>query len=1610
MEAGKRCNQRVAAIEQAKKAPRAWMERQSNGLATRPAAMKGSRAGCWSLFLVILPVVLLILLTLSATPALAVPEWQLEVSHHNAYGLQAGECPGGHESLSGEPFCGVDPFTGSGTSFSRESGFNTYMITVKNVGDEPAGLASVGQTVTCSQGVWSHSPTGFSYQWLSGGEPLEGATSSSYTIQAANAGKAVQCQVTATNPGGSIAAASSGEEPIIVAPSPAGALPHPPRPLGLPEGLANEAGSVLTCHSGTWENSPTTYTYLLLRNGVNVAEIPTSAETEAKFTLTAENVATAAAFQCEVIGHNAAGSVATFSLSNRRTSAPAPVPSTLPPRLENEQTPVTGPLLSVSDKLPSGILVSAENINNRVDGVGWNCVVQNGASAVTCTRQAASQELAPGASYPPIAIHTLVNGSAVSAVNLVSISGGGAATVSTSDPTTVTEAVPFGIDSFTTSVVESLASPFTAAAGHPFAASAELVFNYTPMDAGFLTTAGGGPKSLTVGLPPGFVGNPQTTAQCPLSTLQRGFYYRCPKSSAVGYVELVTAGGPGPITGGKAKLLLAPGDLEKTNSSLVYNIQSPPGHPAEFGFLYSGTGVVLTGKVRSDGDYGVTLDAGGIPDSLKLFSSRLTFCENGATEIDTGGFGREYHCNPAGPGSQAFMTLPARCGSIAPTTTAASTPWDDPADEVSKTVFTGTSLVEERASEVESFVTGCGNAELGSRWNASSIALAPETTRADSPTGMRFDLTTPQNDEARKLATPELRNTTVVLPQGMTVSPSAVEGLEGCSDAQIAVHSTAPGGCPVGSQVATAEVFTPLLSASPVAEGVPRVGESITCKEGTWNGAASFAYQWLRNGVALVGATGREYGPIAADENQVLQCQVTASNGAGSSVAVSRGVVVAEAFYNQELETTEYREPAIAPPLLQTALAAPAGTVSADHMLVCRNAVWEGEPTFTYRWLRDGAPIAGAETTEYTLTSEDAGKAIQCQVTARNAGGPVLADSEAIVGAPQPSTLPPLLGAPVQGKVFIGRPLCSPCSSQDAQEGHIFRLFIEVADPERGVIVKFSGTVSANPSTGQLTATFRENPQLPFEDIKLLFKNGPQAPLATPQACGQATTTSDLTPWSSEPGIKETEGTPDAFPSSSFNVDWDGHGGACPSSVPFAPGFQAQSMNTIAGAFTPFTVRFTREDREQDLSGVSVQTPLGLLGKIAGIPQCPEAQANTGSCSAESRIGTTTVGAGPGSHPFFLSGPAYLTGPYKGAPFGLSIAVPAVAGPFNLGTVVVRAAINVNPATAAITVTSDPLPQIVDGVPIRLRDVRVMIDRAGFIFNPTNCSTESVGAILTGEHVNSGEQNETSTLSAVFAVGGCASLPFAPSFSASTQARTSKANGASLDVKVAQNPGEANILKLDAQVPKLLPTRLTTLQKACTEAQFAANPAACPGASDVGVATAHTPILNGPLVGPAYLVSHGGAAFPDLEIILQGEGVKIVLDGNTDIKNGVTFSRFEAVPDAPINSFELSLPEGPHSILAAPSGVCGQNLVMPTTITAQNGKQIVQNTKIGVAGCVAVKAKSLTRAQKLAKALRACRKKKNKRKRKACERQARRRYGAKAASRNAIRTSRGSHR
>jgi hypothetical protein len=539
--------------------------------------------------------------------------------------------------------------------------------------------------------------------------------------------------------------------------------------------------------------------------------------------------------------------------------------------------------------------------------------------------------------------------------------------------------------------------------------------------------------------------------------------------------------------------------------------------------------------------------------------------------------------------------------------------------------------------------------------------------------------------------------------------------------------------------------------------------------------------------------------------------------------------------------------------------------------------------------------------------------------------GPVTCPASSQIGTVTIKT--PDLSEALTGNVYVGTPL-----SSNPESGQEFRIFVD-AESNHGVAVRLEGKVSANAHTGQLTATFANNPQLPFNDFILHFNSGSYAPLANPLVCGAATTTTTLIPYTGE-AMK-------ASPNSSFTVE------GCPSPLPFALTVATSNPTPAqAGAYSPFSLNVSRATGQQYLAKISATLPPGLLGAIPSISLCEGSSATSGTCAPASKIGEVTAAAGSGPSPYIFHGTVSLTGPVNGDPYGLSIVVPAIAGPYNLGNVVVVAGITVDPYTARLTATGN-VPTVFEGVPLRLQGMTIAVNRQNFLFNPTNCSALATETTLTSVFA------ATLALKNPFQVNGCSALPFKPKFTASTGARTSRANGASLEVKIAQGTNQADMESVFVSLPKQLPSRLTTIQKACPAAQFeqAAAPGACK-TGRVGGATVKTPVLPGTLSGPAYLVSHGGEAFPDLDLILRGDGVQVILVGKINIsKAGITSTTFQSLPDVPISGFSLNLPVGPGSALAGNGNLCASKLVMPTTILAQSGAKIVQSTPIAVTGC-----------------------------------------------------------
>ncbi len=514
--------------------------------------------------------------------------------------------------------------------------------------------------------------------------------------------------------------------------------------------------------------------------------------------------------------------------------------------------------------------------------------------------------------------------------------------------------------------------------------------------------------------------------------------------------------------------------------------------------------------------------------------------------------------------------------------------------------------------------------------------------------------------------------------------------------------------------------------------------------------------------------------------------------------------------------------------------------------------------------------------------------------------------------------------------------------------GSLFAVYLVIEDPRTGVFVKLPGEVQPDPATGRLRTVFDDIPQLPFESLRLHFAGGPRAPLATPTTCGLYTTTTQNTPWSAP------ESGPDFETKDSFAINSGPGGGACAATLAerrFNLGLNAGATDPTAGAFSPFQLQVTRPDGAQELDSMRITTPAGFSASLKGVPYCTEAQIQAAqvssgaaeqanpACPAASRVGTVLVGAGSGSSPFYTSGKLYLAGPYKGAPLSVVAVTPAVAGPFDLGDVVVRSALSVDPVSAQVTATTDPIPQFLKGVALRIRDVRINLDRPNWALNPTSCDVKAVAVTARG---NSGA---SVNLARRFQVGGCDKLAFKPKLSAKLTGGTHRNDHPSFRAELSYPPGAgyANTRYAQVALPHSEFLDQAHINTVCTRPQFAAHQ--CPAGSIYGHAEAVTPLLDQPLTGPVYLRSSSNK-LPDLVIALRGpdsQPIEVDLDGRIDSIHGGIRTTFEAAPDAPVSKFTLSMKGGNKGLLVNSRNLCTSGTArMTVRLIAQNGKRADQ--------------------------------------------------------------------
>lgn len=1007
-----------------------------------------------------------------------------------------------------------------------------------------------------------------------------------------------------------------------------------------------------------------------------------------------------------------------------------------------------GSPIMLTDRLPAGLSVKANGVSVKLRQAGESdfgpslCKVEKPASVeiVQCT---IPEEELPQAPHPSllapdeelrmvIRVSTPV-GASGKLTNVAEGQGGGAGMASTSSYNQASsEPASAGFTDFRAALLGVDGLPTQQAASHPYQYTTSFAVNTMPVppnsnSSAQFVPAGGDLKDIEVALPPGLVGNPTVASRC---TAQQ---FNTLHSVVVGSTTLTLNDCPD----GSAVGLVIVDQLEGKGVNLpepLYNLVPPKGMPAQLGFQTLGAPFYIDTAVRTGGDYGITASLRNTTEIQRVTAASVLVwgvpadpshdplrgsCLN--SSFDRNPYSRGT-C-PAGVAVEPFLRLPTSCDAPLGTRMSFDT-WTSPGAFVD-------------ATSVEPAPLNCAPLDF-----SPTISAQPQTTVADSPSGLRFNLHLPQNSDPDLLGEADLRDAVVTLPEGVTVNPASANGLASCSPAQIELNGPEPARCPDVSKIGSVEIHTALL----------------------------------------------------------------------------------------------------------------------DH--------------------------------------------------------------------------------PVKGGVYVA-------SQNDNPFNSLLAIYIAVDDPKSGVVVKLAGHVVPDPSTGQLTARFDDNPQLPFEDFTVEFFDGPRAPLRTPGTCGNYTTTTSLRPWSAP------ESGPDATPSDSFAVSTAPRGGPCAGSEaaqPHKPSFSAGTLAPVAGSYSSLVTNLKREDGSQNLRGLNIALPPGLVGKLAGVPYCPQPaieqaekhRKNPGegaleqaapSCPAASQVGTANVGSGAGSSPVYVQGKAYLSGPYKGAPLSLAVITPAIAGPFDLGTVVVRAALYVDPETTRVTVKSDPIPTILQGIPLDVRSISVNADRPDFTLNPTNCEPMAVG----GEAISL--VGQSASLSDRFRVGGCRGLDFAPKLNLRLFGGTKRTAHPRFRAVLQAKGGEANIARTAVSLPHSEFLDQGHIKTVCTRVIFAegAIPGErCPAGSVYGHAKAITPLLDKPLQGPVYLRS-SSHQLPDLVAALNGQ-IQVVLDGTIDSVKGGIRSTFETVPDAPVSKFVLEMQGGKKGLLINSTDLCAQANRATARFNGQNGK------------------------------------------------------------------------
>ncbi len=1049
-------------------------------------------------------------------------------------------------------------------------------------------------------------------------------------------------------------------------------------------------------------------------------------------------------------------------------------------------------------------------------------------------------------------------------------------------------------------------SPSSVPGGRPFEVVNIFALSQTPVLEGLAGPAEN-VRDLRFELPPGMVANAATFPRCAAESFSSR---ACPTATQVGIADLGLAAGA------------------QSDTAPVFNIAPPPGMPAQFAFRASGSAVQIDFRFRNGSDYGATAQVRGASAAAGLLTSSVRiwgvpgdplhdaqrFAGNGAPAPGP---------YPEAPPYRPLISNPTSCDGPLVTSMEASS-WQAPAKTTSAAPFEAPPM------------GGCNQLDF-----SPEIEAKPTTNLADSPSGLDFHLHLPQNQDPDGAAAAHLRTARLTLP-GLSPNPAAAGGLGACSPGQIGLTG-------VANERQLLRYDLPPVSFSgsfTVSFGGKSTAQISATANAAQVRAAIETLPGLAGNVSLRGAQGGWLvsfsGALAASDVPQLEGTVTdnprqiiAVTATGGTYRLSFGGV----------ETAPLPFDASATEIQQALAAIPAlglGNLFPGNVFV--SAVGSEESTRSYRVIFAGdltgtKPALGS-------TSALTGPGAKVEITPQNPPPPRQL-SVATLGGIAPGTAqftaaapncpdaskigtvrvdsPAVLDHPLFGNVYLASQGQNPF-------GSLLAVYLVLEDPASGLVAKLPGKIETD-GAGRLVVTVAEAPQLPFEDLQVELFKGAAAPLKTGIACATYTVGSELTPWSApEAGL--------AAPKDSFRIGQGAGGGVCPGSEAAAPDltrFEAGTIDPIAGTYSPFSLKLSRPDGARALGVIDTTLPEGLLARLGGFSSCSEgalaaAAAKSGgaeqavpSCPAASRVGSVAIAAGAGPTPYSLTGTAYLAGPYKGAPLSIATITPALAGPFDLGTVVNRTALYVDPATTRVHVLSDPLPQSLAGIGTDLRSVALSLDAPSFTKNPTSCNPLALEG-LQGIH---------------FQVGDCNSLAFKPKLELTLVGGTKRGAHPALKASIAYpaKGAPANVAALSVSLPKALGLDKAHLGAICAAAQIAA----CPPASVYGSAKATTPLLAEPLAGKVYL-RKGTGKLPGLAIDLRGGGIDVVLSGQiATSKAGAVSVAFEDLPDAPISRFSLELAGAKKGLFKATANLCVRPPKAKVQVDGQNASSADQS-------------------------------------------------------------------